>query len=334
MKEFFAGKNILVTGGTGSIGSQLVRKLLGFAPKAVRVFSRDETKQYELRLALADCPEVRFLVGDVRDKARLMHAFEGIDVVFHTAGMKHVPACEYNPFEAVQNNVIGTQNVLLAAIQAGVERLVAISTDKATSPANTMGATKLLAERIISSAYGWARKPITCCVRFGNVLGSRGSIVPLFESAISKGGPVTLTDERMTRFMMTIPDAVELVLHAGCQARAGEVFILKMPAVRIADLAAVAIEEFAPRYGHKPEDIEVTVTGIRPGEKLDEALLAPHEHPRAEELDRMFVIHSFFDKEFDPTHARQPEVSEYVSSKARLLTKGEIRELMVRANLL
>jgi len=334
MKDFFERKRILVTGGTGSIGSELVRRLLDFKPEVVRVFSRDETKQYEFRQELGDRRDVRFLIGDVRDQARLVRALDGIHIVFHTAGMKHVPACEYNPFEAVQNNVIGTQNVLLAAIEAGVDRLVAISTDKATSPANTMGATKLLAERIVSSAHGWARKPTTCCVRFGNVMGSRGSVIPLLRRTIEVGGPVTLTDERMTRFMMTIPEAVDLVLRAASRAHAGEVFILKMPALRVADLVAVAIEQFAPRYGRKPEDIIVEIAGVRAGEKLDEALLAPHEQPRAEELEDMFVIHSFFDKEFDPSRTRQPEASEYVSSRARLLSKEEILQLMKKANVL
>jgi len=248
--------------------------------------------------------------------------------------MKHVPACEYNPFEAVQNNVIGTQNVLLAAMHAGVELLVAISTDKATSPANTMGATKLLAERIVSSAHGWARKPVTCCVRFGNVLGSRGSIVPALERAVQTGSPVWVTDGEMTRFMMTIPEAVGLVLKAATRATAGEVFILKMPALRVEDLVRVAIEEFAARYGRKAGDIPIDIKGIRAGEKLHESLLSPDEYSRTEELDDMFVIHSFFDKAFNPDSARQPSVAEYLSNEAPLLTRDQIRELMRKAQVL
>jgi UDP-N-acetylglucosamine 4,6-dehydratase/5-epimerase len=230
--DFYHGRRILVTGGTGSIGSHIVRQLIAQEPRALRILSRDETKQLYLQEELArsgDLASVRFLIGDVRDPIRLRRAMEGIDVVFHAAAMKHVPACEYNPFEAVQTNVLGTQNVITAAREASVGRVVAVSTDKACSPENTMGATKLLAERLIAAAHGFSAGQVLCGVRFGNVIGSRGSLVPIVRQQLREGRPVTLTDSRMTRFMMTMEDAARLVLTAGARAHGGEIFILKMP---------------------------------------------------------------------------------------------------------
>jgi FlaA1/EpsC-like NDP-sugar epimerase len=247
--DFYRGRKVLVTGGTGSIGSQIVRQLFRSSPRVLRVLSRDETKQLELAEDLGregPLDNVRFLIGDVRDPVRLRRAMEGIEIVFHAAAMKHVPACEYNPFEAIQTNVLGTQNVITAARDAGAARVVAVSTDKATLPENTMGATKLLAERLVSAAHLSSPGQVLCAVRFGNVLGSRGSLVPLVQRQLREGRPVTITHPQMTRFMMTIEDAVSLVLLAGARARGGEVFILKMPALRVLDLIEVLVEEHAP----------------------------------------------------------------------------------------
>lgn len=195
MENIFKDKKIIVTGGTGSIGSEIVRRVLQYDPEVVRILSRDESKQFELEQEIGDLENVRFLIGDVRDKDRLNRAFEDVDIVFHAAAMKHVPACEYNPFEAVKTNVVGTQNVIDAALDNGVGKVIAISTDKAASPINTMGATKLLAEKQIIDAnfYKGHRKTVFSCVRFGNVMGSRGSVIPLFEKQIKNGGPVTVT---------------------------------------------------------------------------------------------------------------------------------------------
>ena len=259
--EFFKNKVILVTGGTGSIGSEIVRTLLKFPVKQVRIFSRDEYKQFLLEQEFKDLPvgRVGFLIGDIRDRDRVLLAMEGVDIVFNAAAMKHVPLCEYNPFEAVKTNVMGTQNLVDAARASNIMKFIHVSTDKAAMPINVMGATKLLAEKIAVSAehYKGSHKTIFCAVRFGNVFGSRGSAVPLFCEQIRNGGPVTLTDVSMTRFMMQIPQAVELVLKAALLSRGEELFVLKMPVMRMEDLVKAMIEILAPTFGHKPSDIKI-----------------------------------------------------------------------------
>ena len=292
MDNIFKDKKIMVTGGTGSIGSEIVRRVLQYGPEVVRILSRDESKQFDLEQELGTRENVRFLIGDVRDKDRLDRAFEDIDIVFHAAAMKHVPACEYNPFEAVKTNVVGTQNVIDAAFDNNVGKVIAISTDKAASPINTMGATKLLAEKLIIDAnfYKGHRKTVFSCVRFGNVMGSRGSVIPLFEKQIKNGGPVTVTDPEMTRFMMTIPQAVNLVFKATKMTQGGEIFIFKMPVVKLGDMANVMINNLAPIYGYKPEDIQIDTIGIRNGEKMYEHLMNEEEARYAYETKDMFVV--------------------------------------------
>ena len=303
MKDFYRGKRILVTGGTGSIGSEIVRQLLDFEPAVVRVFSRDETRQADLRQSLGQRGDVRYLIGDVRDAVRLRRALSGIDFAFHAAAMKHVPACEYNPFEAVQTNVVGTQNLIQAALDAHVGRVIAISTDKAVDPVNTMGATKLLAEKLITTANYWAADTRFACVRFGNVLGSRGSVVPLIQKQIETGGPVTLTSISMTRFVMSIRQAVHLTLKAGTLAEGGEVFILRTPAVTVEDLVQVLIERHASRAHVDPSRVKVITTGPRPGEKLSEALMTEEESLRTAVLPEMFVV-------YPPQSPRAEELTE------------------------
>jgi len=292
MANIFKNKNILVTGGTGSIGSEIVRKVLQYEPKVVRVFSNDEDGQFSLEQELQNYSNVRFLIGDVKDKDRLRTAIEGIDVVFHSAALKHVPLCEYNPFEAVKTNVIGTQNLIEVAVEEEVDKFITISTDKAVKPVNVLGTTKLLAERLTISAnyYKGLRETVFSSVRFGNVLSTRGSVVPLFVEQIEKGGPVTITDPDMTRFVMSISKAVGLVLKAVELAQGGEIFIFKMPALRISDLAEVMVEELAPKYGYKPEDIEIQIVGRRPAEKLYEELMTEDEAMEAYEDGEMFVV--------------------------------------------
>lgn len=289
-EHYLAGKKVLVTGGTGSIGSELVRQVLRAGPEVVRIYSRDESKQYMLAEQLDAGLQVRLLIGDVRDADRLRRAFSGIDVVFHAAALKHVPSCEYNPFEAVQTNVVGTENVLTAAIDAGVRRVVTVSTDKAVNPCHTMGATKLLAEKLVIGTNSSTPRPVACCVRFGNVLGSRGSLVPIIQQQVAGGGPVSITSVHATRFMMTIPEAAGLILKAGQVAEGGEIFILKMPRLRVSDLIDVLVKRAAPRSGRCPDEVAVRHIGLRPGENEHERLISEEELARTVELDDMYMV--------------------------------------------
>ncbi len=330
MRDLFEGKKILVTGGSGSIGREIVRSLLKFNPEVVRIYSRGESEQFDLQHELSEFKNIRYLVGDVRDKARLAKSIKGIDYVFHAAALKHVPACEYNPFEAVKTNVIGTENLIDVSIEEGVSKVISISTDKACSPTNVMGATKLLAERLIAAANYSQCNPNTvfASVRFGNVIGSRGSVVPLFFQQILKGGPVTVTNPDMTRFMMTIPQAISLVFEATRIAKGGEIFILKMPALKLIDLAEVMIDELAPLAGYLPDEIRIKFIGTRPGEKLYEELLTIEESKLADELDDMFVLCSRI-KEMDLSKSRLFEsVIPYMSTSVPLMTKQEIKNLL------
>jgi len=314
----------LITGGSGSIGSELARKILQYEPKVVRVFSNDEDGLFNLEQELRSYSNVRYLVGDVRDEERLRMAVENMDLLFHTAALKHVPFCEYNPFEAVKTNVIGTQNVIEVARREEVEKLISISTDKAVNPVNVMGATKLLCERLTVSANEYSRRTIFSCVRFGNVLDSRGSVVPLFKEQIRRGGPVTITDPDMTRFVMAILKAAELVLKAAEMAKGGEIFIFKMPALRIGDLAAAMIEELASRYGQNPEEIRIEITGKRPGEKGYEELMTEEETKHAYETENMFIVLP----EKQNYEAHKAQVNKYISENTNLLTKEEIKAML------
>jgi UDP-N-acetylglucosamine 4,6-dehydratase len=288
----FADRRILVTGGTGSIGSAIVEALLGQGPRVVRVLSRDDTKQFELAQRLRSEEALRMLIGDVRSRVRLQRAMSEIELVFHAAAMKHVPASEFNPFEATETNVRGTQNVVEAAIDAGVERVLTVSTDKAVDPTNVMGATKLLAERLMSAAetYKGGSPTRFASVRFGNVIGSRGSLVPLIRGQVARGGPVTVTDPEMSRYMMPMRDAVRLCFEAMQRMAGGEVFILKMPRIRVGDLVEVLIEAYAPQFGFRPDEIAIETIGARAGEKRHEILLTEDEALAAEETEGMYVV--------------------------------------------
>ncbi len=325
MTNVFQDKNILVTGGTGSVGHGIIEKVLQYRPRAVRILSNDENGLNCLEKDLGGRPEIRLLLGDIRDKERIKNAVAGIDYVFHSAALKHVPICEYNPFEAVKTNVLGTQNLIEAAMEEEVTKFIAISTDKAVRPINVMGATKLLAERLTISAnyYKGARKTAFACVRFGNVLDSRGSVVPLFREQIENGGPVMVTDPEMTRFVMGIPRAAELMLKAAEVANGGEIFILKMPALRIGDLAEVMIEELAPRYGHNPADIKIKIIGKRAGEKKHEELIEQEEAASVYELDDMFILTS---QVLEGT--KKASVKRYSSKDETLLTREEIAVML------
>jgi FlaA1/EpsC-like NDP-sugar epimerase len=331
MQQFFKGKRILVTGGTGSVGSEVVRQALACGPAVVRVFSRGEHGQYRMQEEFREHgARLRFLVGDVRDAARVALAVDGIDVVFHAAALKHVPVCEYNPFEAVKTNVMGTQNLIDACMAAGVGRMITVSTDKAVSPINTMGATKLLAERLTAAAnlYKGGRDIRFASVRFGNVLGSRGSVVPRFARQVRSGGPVTITHENMTRFFMTIPQAVSLVLESCMAMRGGEVFILKMPVFRILDLVDILIQELAPRLGRDPAAIEKTIVGLRPGERLYEDLLTQEEALYVQETGSMYVLEHGAPRR-DPHQARA-----YRSADQQPVSKEQLRDFILKEKIL
>jgi UDP-N-acetylglucosamine 4,6-dehydratase len=272
---------ILVTGGTGSFGKkfiQIVQREL--KPKKLIVFSRDELKQHEMRVGGYDAPNMRFFIGDVRDADRLRRAFHGVDLVVHAAALKQVPACEYNPMEAIMTNVNGAKNVIDAAIDAGVKKVVALSTDKAVNPVNLYGATKLCAEKLFvqSNAYGGNDGTRFCCVRYGNVVGSRGSVIPVFNEQ-RKNGVITITDPRMTRFWITLEQGVRLVIRAAESMMGGEVFVPKIPSMNIMDLAKAIAPECTIRY-----------TGIRPGEKLHEQLISEDEARQTIDLPDVYIV--------------------------------------------
>ncbi len=265
---------------------------MGMRPEVVRIFGRDETKQFYQRLPYRDRSDIRFLIGDIRDRDRLERAMVDIDIVFHCAALKHVESGEYNPFEATQTNVVGTQNVIDACLARGVQTMILTSSDKAANPTSVMGATKLLAEKLVTAATNYRGRSQTtfASVRFGNVLGSRGSAVELFSRQVAAGGPVTVTDPSMTRFVMTPERAVELAIAAARIAHGGEVFVFKMPAVRLADLVAATIAVEAPAAGFDPAAIELTRIEPRPGEKAYEELMTEEESIRARDVGDMFAV--------------------------------------------
>jgi len=327
----FTGKRILVVGGTGSIGAGLTRALLELKPAVVRVLSNDENGLFEMQRDLAGRPQLRFLLGDVRDRERLALALRDIDIVFHAAALKHVPTSEYNPFEVVQTNVIGTQNLLETAIWRGVEKFVFISTDKAVNPLSTLGASKLLCEKLVLDAASYGAPTAFSCVRFGNVLGTRGSVTNVFISQIANGGPVTITERTMTRFVMLQEEAIELLLKSAGTSLGGEIFVLKMNALRILDLAEVMIEEFAPKGGYKPESIRIEKVGIRPGEKLFEELMTQDEVSRCFESEDLYVILPFHEAWRGYLGFKPGRLSRYTSNDVNLLTREAVRGLCRKA---
>lgn len=327
------GKHVLVTGGCGSIGAHLVDEILARDPAVVRILDNNEEGLFGMQNRLGVDAPVRYLLGDIRDQNRLELAMENIDVVFHAAALKHVTLNEYNPFETVQTNVEGTQNLIQAALDEEIESFVAVSTDKASNPSSVMGATKLLSERLVIAAntYKGERKTKFGCVRFGNVLGSSGSVVPVFMDQIQNGGPVTVTDPSMTRFIMPISEAAGLVLVAHDRLTSGEVFVLKMPAFRVGTLAEAMIERYAPSVGYDPEDIEIEIIGRRPGERVHEKLISNDECLQTRELKDMFAILPQIDVSgydgINYTNARKVE-EEYTSADAQLLSKDELYTLI------
>lgn len=333
MKNVFGNKTILVTGAVGSIGKELVRQLLRLSPRYVRLFDQDESGLFDLQHELKN-PKLRFFVGNIREKDRLKVAMENVDVVFHCAALKHVMSCEYNPLEAVKTNVLGVQNIIETALECNVEKVIFTSSDKAASPDNTMGATKLLGERLFTSAnfYRGAKRTIFASVRFGNVIGSNGSVIPLFKNQIKEGGPLTLTDVNMTRFIMTIDEAVRLVMKCAELAKGGEIFVLKMPSMRIKDIAEVMIDKLSEN-----RKIQIKLIGPKPGETLYEELMTDEEARQIIELEDLFVLlPKIIQKElninFTKHYPKPKAISEslYVSNKAPLIGKEEIKNMLLK----
>jgi UDP-N-acetylglucosamine 4,6-dehydratase/5-epimerase len=314
---------VLVTGGTGSFGKKFCELMLAeFHPRKLIIFSRDELKQHDMRSAGFDHPSLRYFIGDVRDAQRLERAFSGVTVVVHAAALKQVPACEYNPFEAIQTNIIGGKNVIDAAINQGVHRIIALSTDKAVNPVNLYGASKLCAEKVFvqANAYAGAKNTRFSCARYGNVVGSRGSVIPMFMEQ-RKTGKVTITDPRMTRFWITLEKGVRFVVRCIEQMRGGEIFVPKIPSMKLTEMAKAV----AP-------GCELVCIGIRSGEKLHEVLLSEDEARNAVEMDDMYVVqptHSWWRKENWKQARPLPEGFRYSSdSNLQWLTGDQLFELI------
>jgi UDP-N-acetylglucosamine 4,6-dehydratase/UDP-glucose 4-epimerase len=325
----FKNKKILITGGTGSLGKALTEKLLKMDVNVIRIFSRDELKQIKMQDQLKN-KKLRFLIGDVRDKERLTRAMEDIDIVFHTAALKHVPVAEYNPFEAIKTNVLGTQNVIESSLDNNVELVLAIGTDKAVSPLNTYGATKLLMERMITSSnfYKGKHKTKFLCVRYGNVLGSRGSVLPKFLEQIKNKQGLTITDPKMTRFNITMNQAIELILRAVKFGRGGEIFVPKLKAYTVGDLKDTVMKL-------KNHNMKIQKIPIRQGEKSHEILISQNEIPYTYESKDDYIIIMEGVKKLSSKNFKKVNFSEsYSSDKAPLFSKNEIKEIIINEKLL
>ena len=330
MVSILRGKNILVTGGTGSIGEAIVRKALADGARTVKIFSNDENGLYEMEVSFHENKKLEFVIGDIRDENTVNSAVKGMDIVFHTAALKHVDRCEVHPMEAIAVNIIGTNNIAKASLREKVKRVISISTDKAVNPIGVMGGTKLLAEKLISAEAFRHNSTIFSSVRFGNVLHTRGSILPRIERQIKKGGPITLTDKRMKRFFMTKEDSVNLIMAAAQIAKGGEIFVLKMPVIRLIDLFEMMKQVLAPKHGFHPSQIKTKIIGIRPGEKLLEDLLNDFEMERALETKDFFIIPPHFEvrRTSDYPGAKKPKDIRKYLGNIKPLEKEQILKML------
>ena len=315
-----SGSNILITGGTGSFGNRVAAHLLKQSPAKVRIFSRDEKKQWEMQQAF---PQFEYIIGDVREESRLEEAMDKIDLVFHAAALKHVPSCETYPYEAYKTNVQGSQNACRTAKAAGVKVFVALSTDKAVKPLNAMGTSKAMMEKLICSQNLKGGETKFCCVRYGNVMGSRGSVIPLFKRQIENGEPLTITVPEMTRFLLTLDQSVGLVFHAMKHAIGGEIFVRKAPACNIETLANAVRQKFSSQGAEHP----INNTGIRPGEKLHETLVDEYEMQRVTEEELFYTVPPEYN--VPEHHSEKPLGTEYTSANARQLeTAADVEPLL------
>lgn len=309
----YKGKIILITGGTGSIGLSIIERLLKCKPKAIRILTNDENSIFEAKRILGNNPLFTYIMADIRDENRLKLAIRNTDIIFHAAAMKHVDLCEQNPFDAVKTNVIGTSNVIQAALLEDVSKFILISTDKATNPSSTLGASKLLAERLTINAvaYKGTGKTIFSIIRFGNVIGSRGSVFQIFLEQLQNGSPLTVTDSKMTRFIMSLSEAASMILKVTNIAKDGEVFVLKMPSVKIIDLAKTMIDIFNIKHPYETKSSKIKILKARDGERFHEFLMTKDELPYCEKVGNMFKIskkknkNNISIKELDSEHAKR-----------------------------
>lgn len=326
----FEGKTLLITGGTGSFGNAVLKRFLNTDIKEIRIFSRDEKKQYDMRMYYKN-DKIKFYIGDVRDINSIKNAMYGVDYVFHAAALKQVPACEIFPLEAFKTNVLGTDNVLTTAIEFGVKKVVCLSTDKAAYPINAMGLSKAMMEKVFiaKSKTVSPEKTIICGTRYGNVMASRGSVIPIFVEQIKRGQPLTVTDPNMTRFLMSLEEAVELVIFAFKYARSGDIMVQKSPACKIGDLAQAIKELFTT-------DNQVKIIGARHGEKMHEILLTKEEFIIAEDLGNFFRVPDITRKDvnYDNSSTKLRKgletYEEYDSSRATLLNVEQIKEKLLK----
>jgi UDP-N-acetylglucosamine 4,6-dehydratase len=329
MDNILKGKNILLLGGAGSVGRALTRKMLEYSPKTIRVLDISENEIFSMKEDFRGEGKIRYLIGDIRDLNRLKLAMEGVDIVVQLAAMKHVHACEYNPFEALKTNIDGLQNVIDAARSENVQKVVFASTDKAVNPTSVMGTTKLLGEKLIALAnyYKGDKRTVFVSVRFGNVIGSNGSVVPLFKKQLTEGSPLTITDRGMTRFVITMDEAVDLIYGAIKYARGGETFVWKMRALKVVDLADVMIEKYAVG-----RETKIDIIGKYEGEKMHEEILTEDEISRGVETDDLYIVFPMIDDclDVERTYEGSGAIKDpvIVSSHARYMSKGEIKQLI------
>ncbi len=344
---FFDHKVIFISGGTGSWGNELVKQILAnHHPKEIRIYSRGEHKQVEMKRKFYTEKIIKYIIGDVRDKERLTIAMRGADYVFHLAALKHVPVCEENPWESVNTNIIGCQNIIDAAIANNVQKVIDISTDKAVDPFNLYGTCKAVGEKLMIAANLVNTQTRFVCIRGGNVLGTNGSVVPLFKEQILNNGEVTITDDRMTRYMMNLDQAISLVFEATASSVGGEIFVMKMPALKITDLVDTMANRLVSSKNSSDKNattdkksktgsgkLKIKIIGIRPGEKLHEVLVSRYEAPNAIEHGDYFIIlpNIHLPKVVDKyNHMKRAEISEFNSNNAHQLTNKEIEEMLDR----
>ena len=325
----FKNKVLMITGGTGSFGNTVLKRFLSTEVREIRIFSRDEKKQEEMRIALSN-DKLKFYIGDIRDYDSVFQAMKGVDYVFHAAALKQVPSCEFYPMEAVRTNVMGTENVMNAATANGVKRLVVLSTDKAVYPINAMGISKAMAEKLMVAKARMQREGETvfCATRYGNVMASRGSVIPLFVSQLKEGKPLTLTDPNMTRFLMSLEDSVDLVLYAYEHGQQGDIFVQKAPASTVADLAQALTEIFA-------KGNEIRIIGTRHGEKLYESLISREEMAHAHDMGDYYRIPADnrdlnYAKYFSEGEEKISHLDDYTSHNTNRLNVQHLKELLLK----